>query len=69
MKVAPATLLVNAILLAVPVHIDCEDGIAVVTGIGFTVIVTLIEAPVHPPTVGVIVYTAVPINDPVAVNN
>jgi hypothetical protein len=37
--VVPATLLVNAIELAEPVQIVCEDGVAVTTGVGLTVIV------------------------------
>ena len=43
-------------------------GVAVTAGTGFTVIVTVIGAPGHPPEVGVMVYTAVPGTVPVVLN-
>ena len=52
-NVVPATLLVNAMLVAVPEHIVCVAGVAVATGVGLTVIVTLIGVPAHPFAVGV----------------
>ena len=36
------------------------------TGVGFTVTVTVNEAPAQPPAVGTMVYVAVPAVDPVA---
>jgi hypothetical protein len=42
--------------------------VAVTTGVGLTVIVTVTGVPEHPEAVGVMVYTAVPADDPVAVN-
>ena len=36
-NVVPATLLVNAMLVAVPEHIVCVAGVAVATGVGLTV--------------------------------
>ena len=41
------------------------DGIAVTFGIGLTTMVTFTGFPAHPPLVGVIVYTAVPVELPV----
>ena len=54
------TLLVRLIVVAEPEQNVSEAGLAVTTGIGFTVTVTSIGIPVHPLAVGVIVYTAVP---------
>ena len=67
MKVVPATLLVNAIEVVAPEQIVCDDGVAVATGVGLTVIVTIMGAPGHPFAVGVTVYVAVPGVTPVAV--
>ena len=54
-KVVPVTLLVNAMPVVWPEQIVCEAGVAVTTGIGLTVITTLIGVPVHPLAVGVTV--------------
>lgn len=51
-----------------PEQIDWDDGVAVATGFGFTVMVTDTGVPVQPPTEGVIVYTTVPADVPVAVS-
>jgi hypothetical protein len=53
--------------VVLPVHKDCDEGVAVATGFGLTVIVTGIVPPTHDPTAGVIVYVAVPAEVPVAV--
>ena len=37
----------NAIDVAVPVQIDCDDGVAVATGVGLTVTVIVYAAPTH----------------------
>ena len=48
-------MLVNAIgVMAVPEQMVCVFGVAVTAGKGFTVIVTLIGAPLQPLAVGVI---------------
>jgi len=52
-KVVPVTLLVRAMEEAVPEQIDCDAGVAVTTGIGFTEINTTFVAPAHPSAVGV----------------
>jgi len=44
-NVVPETLLVSAIDGAVPEQIDCAAGVAVATGMGFTVITTIIGVP------------------------
>ena len=54
-KVVPATLLVSAIDGAVPEHIVCDAGVAVATGVGFTVTTTTLGVPAHPLAVGVTV--------------
>jgi hypothetical protein len=54
-KEAPETLLVKAMDGAVPEQRVCEAGVAVATGLGFTVITTLIGLPEQLPAVGVIV--------------
>jgi hypothetical protein len=54
-KVVPGKLLVSAIEVASPEQIVDDAGVAVTTGLGFTVITTVIGAPAHPPAVGVIV--------------
>lgn len=51
--------------VALPEQIVCEDGVAITVGTGFTVTVTVIGVPGHPPAVGVMVYTAVPAAVPV----
>lgn len=68
LKVVPPTLEVRAILVVCPEQIVCELGVAVATGIGFTVIITVIGVPTHPFAVGVIVYVAVPVVGPVQVS-
>jgi hypothetical protein len=55
-NVEPATLLVNAIAVVLPEQIVEAAGVAVATGIGFTVITTVIGAvPAHAFAEGVIV--------------
>ena len=49
---------------AVPEQIVCEEGVAVATGVGFTVTVTVIGEPEHPFAEGVMEYTAVPATVP-----
>jgi hypothetical protein len=51
--------LLNDILVAVPLQIIEVGGVAVICGIGFTLTLAVIVA-VHPFTVPVIVYAAVP---------
>jgi hypothetical protein len=55
LKVVPETVPLRRILLALPEQIVCVGGVAVATGTGLTVIVTLIGVPVQPPADGVIV--------------
>jgi hypothetical protein len=40
---------------AVPEQIVCDAGVAVTTGVGLTVITTVLVAPEHPLAVGVMV--------------
>ena len=55
-NVVPPTLLVNAMPEAPPEQILCAVGVALAEGVGFTVTVTVCEAPTHPPVeVGVTV--------------
>jgi hypothetical protein len=54
-KAVPDTLLVRATEDAVPEQIVCEAGVAVATGVGFTVITTVTGVPAQPLAVGVIV--------------
>lgn len=54
-KVVPPTLLLNAIEVALPEQIVCEEGVAVADGTGFTVTVAVTALPAQPPAVGVIV--------------
>ena len=68
MNVVPMTLLVNAIDGAVPEQIVCEDGVAVATGTGLTVISIVILEPLHPLAVGKTVYLTTPAVVPVLVN-
>jgi hypothetical protein len=66
-KVVADKLLVRFIELAEPVHKVCDAGDAVAVGSGFTVIVTNTgDADAQPLADGVIVYTAVPGELPVA---
>ena len=55
LKVVAETVLVNAMEVAVPEQIVCAPGVAVATGIGLTVMVTVIEDPEQPSAVGVMV--------------
>ena len=59
-KLAPATPDVNEIDGAVPPQMDCEAGVAITAGVGFTVITTVADDPLHELAVGVMVYVAVP---------
>jgi hypothetical protein len=59
-NVVPATVEVRGILVAAPVQIKFDAGVAVATGRGFTVSITVIASPTHPLDVGVTVYVAVP---------
>lgn len=54
-KVAPAGTEVSTMPVAVPEQIVCTAGVAVATGVGFTVIVTSIGVPGHVPSMGVTV--------------
>ena len=54
-KVVPVTLLLRAIEEAVPEQIVCDPGVAVATGIGFTVTTTTLGVPAQPLAVGVTV--------------
>jgi hypothetical protein len=54
-KVVPATLLVRDIVVAVPEHRVCNAGVAVMTGMGLTVITTTLGVPAQPLAVGVTV--------------
>ena len=65
LNVVPATLLVRSMSVVSPEHNVCVAGVAVATGIGFTVTVTTIGIPSQPFAVGVIVYVTVPVTDPV----
>jgi len=59
-KAVPVSLDVNATLGATPLHIVCDEGVAVISDIEFTIITTLVDVPEQPLAVGVIVYVAVP---------
>jgi hypothetical protein len=54
-NVVPVTFALRAILVVAPSQIVCEDGVAVATGLGLTVIVTVIGVPAQLLAVGVIV--------------
>jgi hypothetical protein len=54
-KVVPVTLLLSATEDAVPEHIVWDAGVAVNTGVGFTVIITTFGVPAQPVAVGVTV--------------
>jgi hypothetical protein len=43
-----------------PLHIDCEDGVAVTVGLDPTLIITSKGIPGQDPELGVTVYVAVP---------
>lgn len=59
-NVVPAVALLNAIVvIAVPEQIVCDAGVAIATGVGFTSTVAVIDGPVHPAAVGVIVNVTV----------
>jgi hypothetical protein len=66
--VVPDTLLLNAMEVIPPSQNVIEEGVAVITGVGFTVTLTVIGVPGHPEAEGVIVYTTVPAVVPVAVS-
>lgn len=53
LKVVPATLLLKAIEVALPEHKVCELGVAVATGVGLTVTLTVCAAPAQEPPVDV----------------
>lgn len=67
-NVEPATLLLSVMAVVPPEHIDIDDGVAVPTGFGFTVTVTVIGVPGQLFAVGVTVYTIVPGDVVVAVS-
>jgi hypothetical protein len=54
-KVVPVTLLVNAIDEVAPEQMLCADGVAVVAGVGLTVIITFFDIPAQPLAVGIMV--------------
>lgn len=64
-KTEPETLLVKTIGTTAPAQIVWFKGVAVITGIGSTVMVTVIGLPGQLLAVGVTVYTAVPCVEPV----
>ncbi len=47
LNVVPVTGLLNTIDVVLPVHIVCEGGVAVMIGVGFTVMVNVFAAPEH----------------------
>jgi hypothetical protein len=53
--VVPVTVLVSTIEDAVPEQIVCKPGVAVATGMGFTVTTTTLGVPAQPLAVGVTV--------------
>jgi len=64
-KVVPANVLVRTMEGAVPEQIVWVPGVAVATGVGFTVTITDSGVPAHPLAVGVMLYVAVPAVVPV----
>ena len=54
-NVVPAVALESEILVVAPGQIDCEAGVAMATGIGFTVITTAVGEPLQPFAEAVIV--------------
>ncbi len=53
--VVPVTAPESAIDVVAPEHIACDVGVATTSGVGFTVITTMIAVPVHPLADGVMV--------------
>jgi hypothetical protein len=66
--VVPTTLELSGIEVALPEQIVCDDGVAVTTGVGFTVTSTVKAVPAHPFAVGVTVYLTTPAVVPLLVN-
>jgi hypothetical protein len=67
--VVPLTELLKAIVvMALPEHIGCDDGVAVASGLGFTVTVAVIAVPGQLFALGVIVNVTV-IGDKVVLVN
>ena len=64
----PVTVPLSAMDVVLPEQIVWVLGVAVTFGTGFTVTVTVIGVPGHPPAEGVMVYTAVPAAVPVVLN-
>ena len=62
-------MLARAIDVAIPEHLVCDAGMATATGIGLTVITTVLSAPSQPLAEGVIVYVAVPEIIPLVVSD
>jgi hypothetical protein len=60
LNVVPATLLLKTIAVRSPEQTVAGEGLAVTSGIGFTVTVASIGNPGHPLAVGVMEYTASP---------
>lgn len=59
-KFVPDTALDRAKPVVPPLQIDSEEGVAIATGTGFTVISAVNVLPEHPFAVGVTIYDAVP---------
>ena len=65
----PVILLVKPMEVLLPEQMVCELAVGVITGRGFTVMVTVFFVPTQPAgDVGVTSYTTVPATVPVAVN-
>ena len=54
-NVVPVTVLDRAILVVAPEQIVGEEGVAIATGVGFTLMVTVVGLPLQPLALGVIV--------------
>jgi len=67
-KVLPDTLLVSEMPVEVPLQMDALEGLAVATGLGFTVTSTVNAVPAQPVAVGVTVYLTTPFVVPVLVS-
>lgn len=67
-KLVPGTVLVKAIEVLSPEQKVSDVGVAVATGVGFTVTVTIIGFPVQPFAVEATEYVTVPATGPVVVN-
>ena len=66
---APVVVVLNAILVAVALHMVVAAGVAIAIGVGFTVTSKLNGVPGHPVgPVGVITYLTTPNEDPVLSN-